>query len=107
MKIAVLSVAGLALMLAGCGQPKARVAQKHYPLTGKVVSIDLKSRTATVDAAAIPGFMEAMTMDYPIASASDLTALKAGETISATVNVGEDGSYSLSDIHERRADQPR
>ncbi len=106
MKIAVLSVAGLALGIAACSQPKPKVAQKHYPLTGKVVSIDLKERTAMVDAAAIPDFMEAMKMDYPIASPTELKTLRVGENIDATVNVGDDGSYTLSNIRESRSPAP-
>jgi Cu/Ag efflux protein CusF len=44
--------------------------------------------------------MGAMTMDYPIASESELKALKPGESISATVNVSDD-SYNLSNIKEQ------
>jgi Cu/Ag efflux protein CusF len=91
------------LTLAACSQTKTKVAEKQYPLTGKVVSIDAKAHTAMIDAAPIPNFMDAMKMDYPIASDSDLASLKVGENISATVEVGEDGSYSLSNIHDRSA----
>ncbi len=87
-------------LLAACSQPKTQPSVKQYPLTGKVVSVDLKEHTAKVDAAAIPDYMGAMTMDYPIASDSDLAALKAGQHITATVNVSSDASYNLSNIHE-------
>ena len=90
-------------ILSACSQPKPAAAIKQYPLTGRVVSIDQKGHTAAVDADAITGFMGAMKMDYPIASAPDLASLKAGESISATVNVSDDGSYNLSNIHERTA----
>ncbi len=53
-----------------------------------------------IDGAAIPNFMDAMKMDYPVPSNSDLQALKAGESIAATVNVRDDGTYSLTNIHE-------
>jgi Cu/Ag efflux protein CusF len=91
----------ICLTLAACSQSKPKPAVKQYPLTGKIISVDLKERTAKIDAAAIPDYMGAMTMDYPIASDSDLGALKAGENISATVNVSPDDSYNLSNIHER------
>jgi Cu/Ag efflux protein CusF len=42
--------------------------------------------------------MEAMTMDYPIQSKDDLAALHAGDRITATVDVSDDGSYTLSHI---------
>ncbi len=66
-----------------------------------MISIDTKEHTAKIDGAAIPDYMSAMTMDYPIQSDADLAALKPGENISATVNVNADDSYNLSDIHER------
>ncbi len=83
-----------------CSHPaaKAPAAQKHYSLTGKVVQVDAKDGTAAIDAAAIPGYMEAMTMDYPIRSKQDLALLHPGDHITATINVGDDGAYDLSDI---------
>lgn len=99
MKLPVLAVA--VLILCGCTQTRTTPAGKQYTLTGKVVAVDAKAHTATIDGAAIPDFMDAMKMEYPIASASDLASLKPGENISATVNVSADGSYSLSGIHER------
>ena len=85
--------------LLGCTHPAARpVAQKHYPLTGKIVSIDAKERTAAVDAAAVPNFMEAMTMDYPIQSKEEFAKLHPGDHITATIDVGDDGSFALSHI---------
>ena len=93
----------IVLALTACSQqPKPKVTSgKHYPFTGKVISIDAKEHTAKIDGAAIPDYMGAMTMDYPIASDADLAALKPGENISATVNVNDDDSYNLSNIHER------
>ncbi len=104
MKIAAWGLTSLVLSLAACtSQPPKTASTKQYPLTGKILSIDSKERTANIDAAAIPGFMDAMRMDYPISSSSDLSALHVGEDISATVNVNDDGSYTLSNIHESSA----
>jgi Cu/Ag efflux protein CusF len=55
-----------------------------------------------VDGAAIPNFMEAMTMEYPIKSKDDYTKLHVGDTIKATVNVSEEGSYDLSGIEVQK-----
>ncbi len=71
---------------------------RHYALTGKVVSINAEHQTATIDAAAIPNYMEAMTMEYPVQSKADLAAMKVGERITATVDVTPDESYSLSHV---------
>jgi Cu/Ag efflux protein CusF len=98
LKLSVLGVSILAL--SGCAQTKTTPADKQYTLTGKVISVDAKAHTATIDGAAIPNFMDAMKMEYPIASDTDLAALKPGESISATVKVADDGSYSLASIHE-------
>lgn len=97
MKLALFSLAFLTCL--ACSQSKPNTS-KQYPLTGKVVSIDAKDHTAAIDAAAIPDFMDAMKMDYPVPSDADLAALKVGENIKATVTVNSDGSYSLGNIHD-------
>jgi protein SCO1 len=81
-----------------CSSAPKNAAQKHYPLTGKVVSVDPKDQTASINAAAIPGYMEAMTMDYPIESKNELASLHPGDHITATIDVNEDGTYLLSHI---------
>ncbi len=88
-----------AAMLLACGsKPESSGPERHYPLTGKIVSLNAQRQTATVDAAAIPNFMEAMTMEYPVKSKTDFQALKVGEQISATVDVSADSTYDLSNI---------
>ena len=89
----------LFLVCVSCGTSAKPAAQKHYPLTGKVVSVNAKEQTAAIDAAAIKNFMEAMTMDYPIQSKAEFATLHPGDRISATVDVSDDGSYALSHIH--------
>lgn len=71
---------------------------QHYALSGKVVALNPRDHTALVDAAAIPNFMEAMTMEYPVKSNRDFEKLHVGDKIQATVNVGDNGAYNLSDI---------
>ena len=46
------------------GQSSANA--KRYPLVGKVVSVDKAAKKAKVDHEKIEGFMDAMTMDFPI-----------------------------------------
>ena len=92
----------LALALVGCRREAESIGpEKHYPLTGKIVALNPKDHTATVDAAAVPNFMEAMTMEYPIRSKSEFDALHVGDRIQATVNVREDGLYDLSNIRKQ------
>lgn len=78
-------------------------ADKHYELSGRVTALDAKNHVATVDGAAIPNFMEAMTMEYPVKSEPEFDKLKVGEKIKAALTVHEDNSYDLSDI---RAQDP-
>ncbi|NOT46338.1 MAG: redoxin domain-containing protein [Acidobacteria bacterium] len=44
----------------------ASAEAKHYPIKGKIVSVDKANKKVKLDHEAIPGFMEAMTMDFPI-----------------------------------------
>ncbi|MEQ1765484.1 MAG: SCO family protein [Pyrinomonadaceae bacterium] len=58
------------LLLAGC-QPAASTEsnpanQKRYDLRGTVVSVDKLQKRAKIDHENIPGFMEKMTMEFPI-----------------------------------------
>jgi Cu/Ag efflux protein CusF len=91
------------LLLACSRNPESSRVEHRYPLTGKVVSLDPQHQTAMVDAAAIPNFMEAMTMEYPVKSKSDFESLRVGERITATVDVTADSTYSLSNIKPQAA----
>jgi protein SCO1/2 len=69
-------------------------AVKRYPLTGRVVSVDLQDESAIIDASAIPGFMAAMAMPYKIKPPAMLNQLAAGDSISAEVVVVQPGAGS-------------
>jgi hypothetical protein len=86
------------LLLLACSSATKSAPQKHYQLMGKVVSVNSKEQTAAIDAAAIQGYMEAMTMDYPIQSKDELASLHPGDRITGTLDVSDDGSYKLSHI---------
>ena len=47
-------------------QPTISADAKRYSLKGKVVAVDKTKKRATIAHEDIPGFMEAMTMDFPI-----------------------------------------
>ena len=85
-------------LLLACAPATKSAPQKHYQLTGKIVSVDAKDQTADIDAAAIKGYMEAMTMGYPIHSKNEFASLHPGDHITATLDVFEDGSYTVSHI---------
>lgn len=78
-------------------------AEHHYALSGKVVALDESGQTVTVNAAAIPNYMDAMTMDYPVKSKADFRKLHVGDQIKATVDVSADGRYDLSGVQVQGA----
>ncbi|HEX3683664.1 MAG TPA: copper-binding protein [Bryobacteraceae bacterium] len=99
MRSTLLVVLVVAFGLGACGRkPESAAAQHHYRLTGRVLALNAKDQTATVDAAAIPHYMEAMTMEYPIKSKSDFDKLHVGDKITAAVNASDDGLYDLSNV---------
>lgn len=82
-----------ALALSACARPEP----KRYQLNGVVVSLDQKARTATIKHERIDGWMEAMTMEFPVKNDADWQKLKPGVPIQATVFVtGE--SYYIGDV---------
>jgi protein SCO1 len=60
------------LILAGCkgtapaNGNTASATAKRYPLKGKVISVDKAGKKATIEHEAIEGYMEGMTMPFPI-----------------------------------------
>ena len=67
-------------------------AQKRYPFTGRIVSVDSQAQSAIIDGDAIPGFMDAMAMPYKIKPAATLNHLIPGDSVSAEVVVASSGA---------------
>ncbi|MCS7043675.1 MAG: copper-binding protein [Bryobacteraceae bacterium] len=74
------------------GEPKQR-----YQLRGKVLRLRPEARIASIDHEKIEGWMEAMTMEFPVPRPEDFAKLREGATIRATVNVN-DLNYWLTDV---------
>jgi hypothetical protein len=81
----VLSILLLALALCGCKSKTEPI--ERYKLDGVVVSLDPARQTANIDGQNIEGWMEAMTMDYPVKDKKEFGALQEKEHITATVFV--------------------
>ena len=91
----------LSLVVAGCHK---KPEPKRYPMQGEIKAVDPNAKTATIAAGKIGDWMEAMTMEYPVPSKSDFAKLRAGDKITATVDVsGSD--YSLSNIQVQSGSQ--
>ncbi|WP_263357425.1 SCO family protein [Acidicapsa ligni] len=68
---------------------------KTYPLRGKVVSTSSATGEVTLDAQAIPGFMEAMTMPYKLRDTRILGELHPGDIVTADVLVSQGSDASV------------
>ena len=93
-------------LFAGCRQntpptvSKQDSAAQTFTIRGRVVSTD--AAHVTLDGEDVPGFMEAMTMDYKLADPSVVSELHPGDRITAKVlanKIGDDyGDVRLDDI---------
>jgi Cu/Ag efflux protein CusF len=90
--------AATVLLLAGCAKPQP---VKTYQMHGEVMGIDAAGHVATIKHDNIPGFMSAMTMGYPVKDQAELSKLKVGEKINATLyQQGDDfwvGNFQQAD----------
>jgi protein SCO1/2 len=67
-------------------------AGKEYPVRGKVVSVNAQRGEVTLDAAAIPDYMDAMTMPYKLKDPALVSELHPGDEITATLLVNDQQS---------------
>jgi Cu/Ag efflux protein CusF len=86
----------LLLMLAAVVALAQTSSGKAHEFHGKVTEVNADSKSLTVDGEAVPGWMDAMTMSYPVDKESVLKEVKAGDRITATVY---DGDYTLHNVH--------
>lgn len=91
----------LFVLITACAEegPKAtsESGEKLYPITGTILSRNPAANTVMVDHDAIPGFMEAMKMEYAVRGADVETLPPDGSRFEATVHVTE-RSYWLTDV---------
>jgi len=79
-----------AVILISCTQPTPQAAKeppKQYQMRGEIVRVDAQNKTATINAQKIEGWMDAMSMEYPIKDPQGLAAMHPNDCIDATVNV--------------------
>lgn len=96
----------LALLLLGfaCAKatppkPLSEPGEKLYALKGKIVSRDAGENSLRIDHEAIAGFMEAMTMDYPLRGAKVQDLPPDGSKIEAKLHVHDD-KYWITDVRK-------
>jgi len=82
--------------LGGCRQ-SGKPPQTRYELKGKTISVDRKLRLAAIAHEAIPGFMGAMTMTFPVKDEEGLSRLESHDQVLAILVV-EEGSFWLENL---------
>ena len=96
MKTAILFLLFTVLFVSACQkgetqQLNASSEAKRYTLKGKVVSVDKAARKAKIAHDEIPGFMDAMTMDFPVKDDWVWDDLTKDAEIRAELVVDKDG----------------
>ena len=86
------------VLLAGCQRVPPSQPVKEYQMRGEVVSVDPSGQTATVKHDKIDGWMEAMTMEYPIKDKQEFAKVKVGEKIQAKILV-QGTDYWISSVN--------
>ena len=84
----------------GSSAPSKSAGTKVYDVTGKVVSLDPAKKVVTLDHEDIPGFMKAMTMEFPVADAKLLDGMKVGDAVRGKITA-DGGSYAVTSLEKR------
>ncbi len=66
---------------------------KRYPVRGMVLQVNPPARTVVVSHEAIPGFMDAMAMSFPVRRDGDLRGLHPGAQVDCQLVVRQGRSY--------------
>jgi protein SCO1 len=69
--------------LAACSKPAEEI--KFFPVRGVVKALQPADRIAVIQHETIPGFMESMTMEFPIKNPEEFAKLQTGQQIRATL----------------------
>jgi protein SCO1/2 len=86
----------LTILAAACGIGKVPPIERYY-LQGVVQSLDTRNHTATIKHHEIKGFMDAMTMEFPVKDPREFAKLRTGEQIAATVFV-QDTNFWIGEV---------
>jgi protein SCO1 len=93
----------VALVLCACSgseqktKPLSEPGEKLYTMKGRVIARDTADNTIRLDHEAVPGLMEAMTMDYSVRGAKVAALPTDGTRVEAKLHVTADG-YWVTDV---------
>ena len=88
----------LGIFIFACVASADDVSVKSYPAQGVVEKISPSLREVTINHQAIPGYMMAMTMDFPIQNTNELNGISPGDQITFTLVVNKDTDW-VENIH--------
>lgn len=94
----------LAFALAGCGSQATHVdvrsadGAKRYALRGQIVRLEESGKVVVIHHQKIEGWMDAMTMAFPLGDPREGSLLHAGDRVTATVFVKGD-DFWIGDVH--------
>ncbi|MBI2819220.1 MAG: copper-binding protein [Acidobacteria bacterium] len=103
---ALLLAVGVLLSVSCQPQTTSQTEQKRYLLKGTVVSANPEAKQIVVTGEEIPGFMEAMTMPYPVKDARILEGISFGDQINADVVVEGDQFWLEKIVVIKEEDSP-
>jgi len=93
------------LFLGACGdrgkkeKPLSVPGEKLYTVEGRILGRDAGDNALRLDHKAIPGYMEAMTMDYPVRGAKVQSLPSNDSRVTARLHV-TDTAYWLTDVKQ-------
>lgn len=78
---------------------------QRYQLRGKVIRLEPENKAALIEHEEIVGWMDAMSMRFPVRDDAEWAKLSEGGTIDATVFVNDDGFY-IGEIEVSEGEEP-
>lgn len=104
-RIALLTLLAFALVAFACEtrkpKPPSEPGETLYALKGTILSRDREANSLRIDHEAVPGFMAAMTMDYPVRGA-EVDSLPADRALVVARLHVHDNRYWITDVKPAR-----
>ncbi|SRR5581483_3052345 len=76
----------------------ALVVMKQGDGKGLVRAVDTTGKTVTIEHNTVPGVMDAMTMQYPVADPASLRTIAVGDSVHFTLQDLGQGNYRVTNI---------
>jgi protein SCO1/2 len=91
--VALVLAALLPWLASSCTQGEAGKGRSVYQVKGTVREVKAESKSVTIAHEEIPGYMEAMTMDFSVTNAAELANLRSGDVITFRMTVTADDGW--------------